>query len=105
MALKMLKQRLQASRTSAVKVLDTKAGATQRIRGDTWMAIRRAVMLRDGYQCQGCGIVRMDNEVDHRVPLEQGGSNELDNLQALCGGPDGCHTKKSALEAKQRAGR
>ena len=104
MALKMLKPRLQASRTSAVKVLDTKAGATQRIRGDTWMAIRRAVMLRDGYQCQGCGIVRLDNEVDHRIPLEQGGSNELDNLQALCGGPNGCHTRKTKAEAAARAG-
>ena len=104
MALKMLKQRLQAGRTSAVKVLDTKAGATQRIRGDTWMAIRRAVMLRDGYQCQCCGIVRLDNEVDHRIPLEQGGSNELDNLQALCGGPTGCHTRKTKAEAAARAG-
>lgn len=104
MALKMLKPRLQAGRTSAVKVLDTKAGSTQRIRGDTWMAIRRAVMLRDGYQCQGCGIVRLDNEVDHRIPLEQGGSNEMDNLQTLCGGPAGCHTRKTKAEATARAG-
>lgn len=46
----------------------------------------------------------MDNEVDHRVPLEQGGTNDDDNLQTLCGGPDGCHTRKSKEEAKNRAG-
>lgn len=66
--------------------------------------IRRRILLRDGYTCQGCGVVRMDNEVDHRVPLEQGGTNDDDNLQTLCGGPDGCHTRKSKEEAKNRAG-
>ena len=101
----MLKQRLQASRTSAVKGLDTKAGATERIRGRTWMDIRREVLLRDGYSCKVCGRVHASNEVDHIVPLEQGGSNDASNLQTLCGGPAGCHTKKSAFEAKARAGR
>ena len=90
--------------TRRVKVLDTKAGATPRISGYTWMAIRRKVLLRDGYACQCCGIVRKDNEVDHRIPLEQGGSNDLSNLQTLCGGPDGCHTRKTKEEARGRGG-
>lgn len=68
------------------------------------MAIRRRILLRDGFACQCCGIVRRDNEVDHIVPLEQGGSNDDSNLQTLCGGPDGCHTRKTASEAKARAG-
>lgn len=46
----------------------------------------------------------MDHDVDHRIPLEQGGSNEDDNLQLLCSGPDGCHARKTKSEAKQRAG-
>jgi len=103
MAIKMLKPRLKAINTNIVKVLDTKAGATQRIRGHQWMGIRREVLLRDGYKCQQCGIVRMDNEVDHTIPLEQGGSNELHNLQTLCGGPTGCHTAKTKREAAARA--
>ena len=103
MAITMLKPRLQALKTtSRIKVLDTKAGATQRIRGDTWMAIRRRVLLRDGYQCCDCGRVHASNQIDHDTPLEQGGSNDDDNLKIRC---VECHKKKSALESKQRAGK
>lgn len=69
------------------------------------MATRRRILLRDGFACQGCGIVRGDNEVDHRIPLEHGGSNDDSNLQTLCGGPDGCHTRKTASENRGRAGK
>ncbi len=102
--LQTLKPKLKTLNTNKLRVLEAKAGATPRIRGDTWMATRRRILLRDKFACQSCGIVRMDNEVDHRIPLEQGGSNDDGNLQTLCGGPDGCHTKKTADEAKQRAG-
>ena len=68
------------------------------------MATRRRILLRDGYTCRCCGIVRVDNEVDHIIPLEQGGTNDDDNLQVLCGGPEGCHKLKTAEEAKARAG-
>lgn len=104
MTLARLPSRLASIATTRLPTLQTKAGTTPRIRGDAWMAIRRRILLRDGYTCQGCGVVRMDNEVDHRVPLEQGGTNNDDNLQTLCGGPDGCHTRKSKEEAKNRAG-
>lgn len=105
MKLQRLPSRLTTINTNRVPVLDTKAGATKRIAGSSWMATRRRILLRDGYTCQCCGIVRSDHEIDHVVPLEQGGSNNDDNLQALCGGPDGCHARKSAGEAKARAGR
>lgn len=103
MSIKMLKPRLQAINSNKLKVLDAKAGATERIRGRSWMSLRREVLLRDGYACQCCGIVRMDNECDHIIPLEQGGSNDISNMQTLCGGPDGCHTRKTVEEAKARA--
>lgn len=61
--------------------------------------------MRDGYACKGCGRVHASNEVDHIVPLEQGGGNDIGNLQVLCGGPLGCHTLKTKQEAKARAGR
>jgi len=47
----------------------------------------------------------MDNEIDHRIPLEQGGTNDDSNLETLCGGPDGCHDLKTRQEAKDRAGK
>ena len=100
--LQMLKPRLTAINVNRVKVLDTKAGATQRIRGDSWMAIRRRVLLRDGYQCGDCGRVHASNQIDHDTPLEQGGSNDDGNLKIRC---VDCHKKKSATEAKQRSGR
>ena len=34
-------------------------------------------------------------EVDHRVKLEYGGSNDVNNLEALC---RDCHGKKTAME-------
>lgn len=99
-----LQPRMQTIKaTSTVKVLDTKAGATERIRGRSWMTLRREVLLRDRYTCACCGIVRSDNEVDHIVPLEQGGAAmDINNMQTLCGGPDGCHTRKTASEARHR---
>lgn len=106
MKLQKLAPRLATLNTSRIKVLDTKAGATKRVTGSAWMKVRRAVLLRDQYRCQSCGLVRMDNEVDHTIPLEQGGDAlSMDNLKTLCGGPDGCHTRKTAEENKARLGK
>jgi hypothetical protein len=41
-------------------------------------------------------------ELDHIVPLIDGGSHELDNLQTLC---TPCHVKKTAEEARLRSAR
>jgi len=41
-------------------------------------------------------------ELDHIVPLIDGGGHELDNLQTLC---TPCHRKKTAEEARSRAAR
>lgn len=104
MKLQRIPSRLASVATARLPTLQAKAGTTPRIAGSSWMNTRRRILLRDKYTCQGCGVVRMDNEVDHINPLEQGGTNDDDNLQTLCGGPDGCHTRKSKAEAKQRTG-
>jgi len=101
MKLTTLKPRVQTLKAARVQTLDHKAGATKRIAGYAWMKIRAAVMARDRYQCQACGEVGTNHEVDHVVPLEQGGSNELGNLMLLC---VACHAAKTAREATRRAG-
>lgn len=48
--------------------------------------------------CAMCGSLRNPTpaqELDHIVPLAQGGTNDDDNLQALC---RACHAKKTASE-------
>ena len=45
---------------------------------------RFSVFKRDRYRCCICRISGIELEVDHKVPVAQGGSNALDNLQTLC---------------------
>lgn len=65
MSLKTLKSSLPILGTTGIRLLDTKAGATPRIRGSTWMKIRRAALVAGSYTCIDCGRVHASNEVDH----------------------------------------
>ena len=48
--------------------------------------IKRQVKERDGYKCLCCGTTnRRFLQVDHIEPKRVGGSNDLNNLQTLCG--------------------
>ena len=105
MKLQRLPNRLASIATTRLPTLQTKAGATPRIQGSSWMNTRRRIMQRDKFTCACCGAIRMDHEVDHVVPLEQGGSNDDSNLQLLCSGVGRCHDLKTREEAKQRAGK
>lgn len=78
--------------------------ATERIRGNSWQAIRlRVLAAANGVcQCDECkrtGAVRIAHEVDHITPLDQGGGNGYANLQAI---NRDCHALKTAAEAKGR---
>jgi hypothetical protein len=42
------------------------------------------VFKRDRYRCRMCGATGVELEVDHIVPVADGGSDALDNLQTLC---------------------
>lgn len=75
----------------------------ERLRGRAAMKRTDRIKLRDRYTCQGCGRVTQELEVDHIVPLWQGGADVDANLQSLCAGPDGCHAQKTAREAAARA--
>jgi 5-methylcytosine-specific restriction endonuclease McrA len=90
---------------------------------DARTAVVRRDLLEHGHVfCQVCGLVSVELvegaasrygrdarerpgcpwEADHRIPLEDGGAHELDNLQCLC---VPCHRKKTARENRDRAAR
>lgn len=49
--------------------------------------LRYQVLSRDNSACQRCGRTVKDGiklEVDHKIPVEWGGGNEIDNLWTLC---------------------
>ena len=95
--LKRLQDRIKSISPNKLKVLETKAGATPRLRGDTWMKIRRAVLVEGRFACVDCGLVSMNNQIDHEIPLEQGGSNDKSNLRIRC---IACHAEKTKRETK-----
>jgi len=66
--------------------------------GGAWAAIRRRVLIEEPV-CP-CGATA--TEVDHRLPLRDGGTHARANLQALC---STCHKRKTAEEHRGAGGR
>lgn len=59
------------------------------------LELRRKILARDNYTCQYCGQYnnRLDNklEIEHKIPLCRGGTNDIDNLCVAC---EDCNDKK-----------
>lgn len=55
--------------------------------------VRRYLLERNNYRCQSCGKATQEGEltVDHIIPLANGGSNDISNLQTLC---RSCNSRK-----------
>lgn len=56
-------------------------------RSKGWYKLRFMVLKRDGYRCQLCGRNAQDGiklEVDHKIAVVRGGTDELPNLWTLC---------------------
>lgn len=57
---------------------------------------KKFVASRQNWRCGDCGTqLNAWFEVDHKIRLEHGGSNHVDNLVALC---RECHGKKTTIE-------
>ena len=83
-------------------MLKPKVTKPRRDRGSRARRIRLEVLARDKYCCQSCrllGIITQAVEVDHIVPICDGGSNSPSNLQSLC---VECHRKKTLDENSRR---
>ena len=102
MSLKTLKPKLAILNTNRVKVLDAKAGTTERIRGRAWMQERKTALMAGLFTCVDCGMVSATNQIDHDTPLEQGGKNEQSNYRVRC---IECHKRKTAAEGRARHGK
>jgi HNH endonuclease/Homing endonuclease associated repeat len=60
--------------------------SANRCEGRNTLSVRKRffVFKRDRYRCRICGRSGIELEVDHKIPVAQGGSDALDNLQTLC---------------------
>ena len=49
-----------------------------------WRSIRRELLRRSGFVCQSCGTGGPLEVHHHVTPISRGGSDDLENLKALC---------------------
>ena len=85
----------QQSRVRAVADVPDRWGAGRG--GRPWRRKRDTILLRDRYTCQHCGHIGLDLDVDHILNVARGGTDDDDNLQALC---RQCHQAKTAAESR-----
>ena len=75
-----------------------KGSSKSRGYGYAWSKLRLKALERDKHLCQMClkrGIFTTATDVDHIVPLAQGGTDTMENLQSLC---HECHKQKTCQE-------
>lgn len=75
-----------------------RAGAPKRMRGRKLQRARERLFAERPLceRCEEAGQVRLATQRDHRVPLAEGGTDDPENIQALC---DGCHAEKTLAES------
>lgn len=66
-----------------------------------YQELKRSVRLRARNCCESCGALAYGSygEIDHRLPLADGGDNSKANLRLLC---LACHDLKTATESVRR---
>ena len=61
-----------------------------RLNRESYRILRRAVLERDGWRCQNCGI-SMQLQVHHMISRSRRGGDEEENLITLCAQ---CHRRE-----------
>lgn len=100
---------IQAAAAPQVKTL-AQAVKAQRMGYSERQRVRWSMWQKNPH-CASCGHLLdwpTGCELDHTIPLEEGGTHDAANLQLLCvyvqeGRKAGCHADKSAKEAAARA--
>lgn len=64
-----------------------------------WRKIRQKAKKALDYRCAVCGTSE-NLELDHKINVKSGGTNELTNLQWLCTGHHKQKTQKEATKAR-----
>lgn len=66
-----------------------------------WRSKRIRIGTRDAFTCRDCGRVAYgkNGHADHIVPLEEGGSDDEENLAWRCAA---CHGRKTRAEQRRR---
>jgi 5-methylcytosine-specific restriction protein A len=70
--------------------------------GTEWNKARLRILERDRHLCQPClrtGRVTAAQEVNHKVPKAQGGTDNDDNLEAIC---TPCHKDETTRQQGKR---
>lgn len=49
-----------------------------------WIEIRKRIIKRDGRTCFYCNVVPNKIEIDHKIPISRGGTNDENNLVVAC---------------------
>ena len=59
------------------------------------------MLVRDLFRCASCHRIvdGPEAQVDHRIPLAEGGTDDQVNLQTLC---IGCHSRKTMGEIRRK---
>jgi 5-methylcytosine-specific restriction enzyme A len=75
--------------------------ASKGVTGRPWRRLRDQIMERDGHlcrcdECTRLGRTRLAHEVDHIVPLADGGTDDPRNLRAI---NRDCHKLKTQVES------
>ena len=71
-------------------------GETNKFKRSVSESKKKFIAAKQGWKCRECNeILPATYEVDHITRLQHGGSNEIDNLQALC---PSCHRNKTMME-------
>lgn len=61
--------------------------------------VKYSLIDKRGCRCEKCGKRGIRLELDHIIPIKEGGTNEEENLQLLC---RPCHLKKTHQEMENR---